>query len=415
VNFFVNYFCSDERTSCLNLSVARWILCLYGVWKIASYPFYSVACFPEDFFSNNPYNYLSWFRWSSPEWVFAEQALAVLLLGFCALGLFRAFSTFGAALILTHLEGLSFAIENEKTSTNLAFFLIFYGIFRSADTITLDAFRANRRVQPDNLRALLVKEQKKEPIRLEALKWFLVTLAVIYFFTGFGKWQVAGWNLTWGAPENIRLAILNNAVGRTLPIAPLGEFLAGQPWLLAIAGYGTLFLELGFLIAVLLKLPVTPFFLGLAGMHTVIWLAMDVNYFTDMVFLYMAFVAWDSLAARLQRGRKLLVVYDEQCSFCMRTLLLLKSLRVAGDLRFVGASDPQAPTGHNYASAMVAFDANGQAFRGYDGFVQLFSFLGLTKPIAWCMSIPPVAAIGRRIYGFIARKRACSLDCRSSP
>jgi predicted DCC family thiol-disulfide oxidoreductase YuxK len=132
------------------------------------------------------------------------------------------------------------------------------------------------------------------------------------------------------------------------------------------------------------------------------------------MFVYAAFLAWDSLAARLQRGRKLTIVYDDNCAFCMRVLLLVKDCDIAGGLRFLGSSDPGVPRGHDYTSAMFVFDQNGHACRGYDGFVHLFSYIGLTKPFAWFVSLAPVACVGRKIYSWFARSRSClSGSCRT--
>jgi len=407
VTLFINYFRSDSRSTCLNLAIARFVLCLYGAWKIASASFCDTVLFPADFLSWKAATVLDSFRWSFPQWMAVEQVLTVLLLLLCAVGAARAVSSFGAALLTTHMAGLAYAFENEKSVLNLAFFLIFYGIFRKADTIALDSLFSDRRSSLATLNDSLKSRADSQPVRLEALKWFLLALALVYFFTGFSKWQAGDWTLAWGSWENIRLAILNNGVGRTLAVSPLGEFLIGQPVLLSIAGYGTLFLELGFLPAVLAGLSITPFLVSLAGMHAVILLAMDVNYLTDMVFFYAAFFAWDSLAGRLQRGQKLLIVYDDQCAFCARMLVFLKGLWVSGDVRFVGPADPSAPHGYDYANAIFVFDGAGNSFRGYDGIVRYLSFAGLTKPLAWVMSLPPLTALGKAAYAWVARNRSC--------
>lgn len=412
MTLFVNYFDFDSRSSCINLAVARLVLCVYGIWKIASYPYTGALSFPQEFREWKNGEILNFLYLQSPQAIAIEQSVAVILLLLCALGLARGFSAFGGALFMTHMEGLAFAIENEKTATNLAFFLIFYGIFRATDTITLDSYLASRRMSSELLAANLREKPDSKPVRIESLKWFLVCLAVIYFFTGFSKLQAGDWTLAWGSWENIRLAILNNCMVRTLAVSPLGEFLIGQPVLLSIAGYGTLLLELGFLPAVLAGVSITPFLVCLAGMHAVILMAMDVDYFTDMAFLYAAFFAWDSLAGRLQHGRSLLVVYDDQCSFCMRVLLLVKRLHIAGELRFVGRTDPDALPGYDYENAMFVFDKDGNVFRGYDGFVQIASFIGLTKPLAWFMAFPPFAVVGRWIYSWVARNRSCISSCR---
>lgn len=390
MNLFINYFRCATRPTCLNLAMARLILCVYGIWKTLSYPYASTAYFPNEMFGGELYASLSYLRPPPAHWIVLEQALAAGSLLLCAAGFKRGTSAMCAAMMLTHMEGFAHAVENEKTATNLAFFLIFYGMFRDSDTLSWDGWLAARkRSRPElsgELRTALT------PVTLDALKWFLVTLAGIYFFAGFGKWRESGWGFSWASGENIRLSLLTCATQLTLPVAPIGEFLCRHPTALSLAGYGTMLLELGFLLAVLAGLPITPFIAGLAGMHWVILQAMNINYFADMGFLYLAFVAWDDLAARLQRSRRLLVVYDENDPRWMSILLLFRRSDVTGGLRFVASCDETAPQPSGNGIGMRVIDEMGREACGYDGVVALLAYQGLTRPLAWLLSIPPVAA-----------------------
>ena len=387
---FVNYFRSPDRATCLNLTVARLLVCGIAVRKITSFPYAALALFPDDVFADNPYGFLSWLRPPNASWIQVEQAIAVALLLMCAVGLSRRFASFSAALLLTHMEGLSLAVSADKTSSLLAYFLIFYGLFCAVDRISLDALLEERRRSASDVGATLMKEDHSRTVTLEALKWFLVALAGIYFLTGFGKWRSSGWGMAWASAENIRLSLLHNTVWRTIPLSPLAEFLCDHPLLLALAGHGTMLLELGFLVTVLAGLPITPFVVGLISMHLIILFAMDVDYFRDMAILHFTFFAWDSLAARLQRSKRLTVVFDDRSAACMNLLSLFKQADVAGHLHFVASSDAATPRPSQHVAGIRVIDDAGRESIGYDGVVSLLSYQGLTRPLAWLMALPPV-------------------------
>jgi predicted DCC family thiol-disulfide oxidoreductase YuxK len=411
---FINYFRSARRSTCLNLAIARIIICFYCIWKVSTFPFGELAAFPEAFFEGNSHAILGMWRFTYPWILIAEQVVAVVCLIFVMVGFRTGLFSFVAALVITHLAGLSFAVTADKTFLLPAYFLIFYGIYRTQDLLTVDHFRSMGSVPQGHLNQRLQSAESAPAATLSALKWLLLCMAAIYFFTGFGKFKIAGWDFDWAAAENIRLSLLHNVINRGISLPPLGGFLLEHPWILALMGAGTLLLELCFLMVVLCSGPITPFILGLAGMHFGILLTMHVNYLTDMMFVYAAFLAWDSLAGRLQRGRSLTIIYDDNCSLCLRVLLLLKQCDVAGGLKFVGPSSQEALPWHDYASAMYVFDPSGRGYAGYDGFVAVFSYLGLTRPLAWIMVIPPVAFVGRRLYRCVARTRSCvSGICRT--
>jgi predicted DCC family thiol-disulfide oxidoreductase YuxK len=412
VMLFINYFKSAARPTCLNLALARVILCLYCVWKVSTFPFAEVAAFPDGFLESNSHALLGVLRFQHPGWLLAEQIVSVFCLLCCAIGLWTGVAAFTAGLLVAHLAGLSFAFNADKTFLLPVYFFIFYGIYRTQDSLTFDRFRSLRSKSQEDLNALLQSTGRSPMAVLSALKWLLLALAGIYFFTGYGKIKIAGWGFDWAAADNIRLSLLHNPIARGIELPPVGALLLEQPWILSLMGPFTLFLELGFVVAVLAGRTITPFIVGLAGLHLGILLAMRVNYLTDMLFVYAAFFAWDSLAGRLQGEQKLTVVYDDKCSFCARVLLLAKTCDLTGGLQFVGSSDPQAPQSHNYRDAMFVFDHKGGVFRGYDGFVRLFDFIGLTRPIAWLMDLSPVAVVGRSIYAWVARNRSCLSACR---
>lgn len=79
---------------------------------------------------------------------------------------------------------------------------------------------------------------------------------------------------------------------------PVAEFLFTDPLLLTASTWGTLALELGLLVAALAGLSITPFVLGLVGLHVVIALTVGPFFFDYIVFLSL-FAAYDSALSRL--------------------------------------------------------------------------------------------------------------------
>jgi predicted DCC family thiol-disulfide oxidoreductase YuxK len=380
---------------------------------VSTFPFAELATFPDGFLEANNHALLGSLRLTHAGWLLTEQAFAVICLLSCAIGLWTGVTSFIAALIMSHLAGLSFAFNADKTFLLPVYFFIFYGIYRGQDSLTFDHFCSLRRKSQEDLNTLLQATGQSPMAALFALKWLLLASAAIYFFTAYGKIKIAGWGFDWAAADNIRLSLLHNPIARGIELPPVGAFLLEQPWILSLMGPGTLLLELSFLVVVLVGRTITPFIIGLAGMHLGILLSMRVNYLSDMLFVYAALFAWDSSSKRLQGNQKLMVVYDENCSFCARILLLVKTCDLIEGLQFVSSSDPQAPQSHHYSEAMFVFDHEGGVFSGYDGFVRLFDFIGLTKPLAWLMAFPPLAIVGRQAYAWVARNRSCRSACRA--
>lgn len=263
------------------MTVARVILCSYVAWKLAVFPFFRVPAIPPALYAGNALTFFPFLRWGNPAAFLIEQAIGVVALACCACGFFPRASSFIAAMVLTHLSGVSFAAVNEKLFLPFAYFLIFFGIYGGG---------RREGTTPDSEAA---------PCHLEPLRWLLLALALIYFFTGYCKVRGGGWTLPWASPENQARLLLHVAAVRGIPVASEAGILFDNPWMLRITGLVTLALELGFLPAVLAGWSITPFIVGLAGMHLAILFTMDVDYFSSMAVLYAAFFAWDRLAERV--------------------------------------------------------------------------------------------------------------------
>ncbi|MFC7028200.1 hypothetical protein ACFQH8_13510 [Halomicroarcula sp. GCM10025710] len=94
--------------------------------------------------------------------------------------------------------------------------------------------------------------------------------------------------------------------------------------LITAGSIGTLVVEMGLLVAVLLGITITPFVVGLLGFQTAVVVLLGIL-FVDTYPILLTFFAWDRVYERLVADRQIDVVFDGQCYFCMRSLYLFSS------------------------------------------------------------------------------------------
>jgi predicted DCC family thiol-disulfide oxidoreductase YuxK len=106
----------------------------------------------------------------------------------------------------------------------------------------------------------------------------------------------------------------------------------------------------------------------------------------------------------------MVVIYDGNCRFCARAVNWL--------VRLVGVERVEVLAGGDASRERFAVDAGdamyvvaeGALYRGYWAFRYAFAASRALRPLAVLMSLPPVAAAGERIYGWIASRRS-SFGC----
>ena len=106
------------------------------------------------------------------------------------------------------------------------------------------------------------------------------------------------------------------------------------------------------------------------------------------------------------------LVYDGACSFCIRSLALLKRFDGANRIRLLDGND-QAAVESLPQLAGIDLDAemkaivDGRVFGGFDAFRRAAMATPLLRPLAAVGYFPGVAPIGRRIYALVAANRRC--------
>ncbi len=397
---FINYFAHDTRPSGFNTAVARVLLGAYAVWKLLSYRLDRLQDWPEFLFLVHRHRFFLPFP-GYLAYLPIEQWIAVFLLILFAIGWRIGFTAFTSALLIGHMIALHYAVTNSgATFLPAIYMLIFFAVFRETDDLSIDTVRGAKH---EPLAALVadLAASARAPRDMAILKWTLVTIALTYFFTGYAKLLIGG--LSWATGQNLATFIHSDSIMYLNGIPVVGRFLMDHAWLADASAVATVVLECGFLVGVLLGLPITPFILGLAGLHVMIALGMRIFFF-DQFLLYLLFVPWDRLYARLAGTQPVTVVYDAGSELCARILLLFKHLDIHDSIAFRPAADLLAggePPRFG-STPRILLLRDGESYAGYHAFRELLRHCGIFAPLVWIMGWPPVARAGERACRRIA-------------
>lgn len=288
---FVNYFACSSRPSGINRSCARALVGCYAAWKILSYSIDSLQEWPPFLFRAHAHGAFL----LAEHWLVllpVEKWATVALLGFFVAGRGVRWMALASAILIGHMTALHYVVTNSgSTFLPAVYILVLFAIYHDADDFPSPTSRSPGTACAEGEPALH---------SMAVLKWSLLTISLLYFFTGYSKIAAAG--LDWTEPGNLTRMIHAEAIMHLDHIPPVGWVIMQDPWLARLSSWGTLVLECGFLPAVVAGLPITPIVLGLLIMHTVIALAMRIVFF-DQYVLFLLFVPWDRLWARAVKLR----------------------------------------------------------------------------------------------------------------
>lgn len=407
---FVNYHADPTRVTPLNLAVARVILGGYLFWKTMWYDWHLLV--------ETPFRVSESYLWAiPPAWVLvAEKYLLLLSLAAFVVGYRIGLSSFVSAALLSHLAAVRFSLYLGGNTTSLfigAYALLFYGLYREQDVLTVDTLRRTGSMRVDELRSHFEGTPRRE-FRADPLRLLVLVLAIIYFGSGLDKVLVGG--DAWFGPANLTRTVVTWTSFEGIGLG-LGWLLVEYPILATLASIGTVVLEMGLLVVVLLGAPLTLPVLALFGFMVTIPLVLGIL-FVDVFFLVAMLFSWDRLNAALTPDRDLDLVFDDACLFCMRSLYLFRVLDT--DERVTFYPQGEAPAAYRDLPA-VDFDRSmfvfrdGQAYEGYWAFRELVGRFGLLRPVAWLMGRKPIAIVGERIYRYVADNRSRHFTCAVDP
>jgi predicted DCC family thiol-disulfide oxidoreductase YuxK len=114
----------------------------------------------------------------------------------------------------------------------------------------------------------------------------------------------------------------------------------------------------------------------------------------------------------LDVGPGRVVVWDESCAFCARSVALLQRLDWFGAHEFVGPGDPRAlahPGVAARADEALQLVGDGRRLEGYDAIRRILELCPPTFLVAPLLRVWPLPAVGRRLYRGIALRRSCAV------
>ncbi|SFS81834.1 hypothetical protein [Halostagnicola kamekurae] len=289
-NLFVNYHAGDPKGAVANLAVARVLVASLGIWKLLSYEWAPIQRWPV---YANDYYLLLVPRWIQPYLVY-EKYLAVLGLILFAVGISHRYATPATAILVAHLGVARYTLDPSGASQALftiVYLMVFFALYREQDLLSGDGIRTTESAGRSDLRALIRSTYDSgDPKNTNSvLQCGLIAVAILYFGSGVTK-IVSGPAWEWTTPRNLGQYLLwaQSYFGVS---SELGRLLLQYPTLIRVATIGVLVLEAGFLLWVLAKRDITPFVVGLLGMHVGIAVVMGPFFFDQIVFLLL-FADW---------------------------------------------------------------------------------------------------------------------------
>jgi predicted DCC family thiol-disulfide oxidoreductase YuxK len=108
------------------------------------------------------------------------------------------------------------------------------------------------------------------------------------------------------------------------------------------------------------------------------------------------------------------VVWDGGCSFCSRSVRVLRALDLHRRLDYQGSADVAAlarlgVTQESADEEMKLVEPGGRVSGGYDAIVRIVRQLPLGWLVSPILALPPLRALGRPAYRWIAAHRTCRL------
>jgi predicted DCC family thiol-disulfide oxidoreductase YuxK len=201
---------------------------------------------------------------------------------------------------------------------------------------------------------------------------------------------------------------------------PIGDWIKQFPTLLGLSTRYVLGVEF---IAPLLVL--CPFFwpwmrltglLLLASLHVAFLLMLHIGLFPLIDFMALSLLlpgaAWaigqkqDQVKPSNSRFHSIKLYYDEDCGFCLKMCLILRTFLLNRDTQIHPAQRfPDIYSIMEKENSWVVTDENKQAHIHWHAMVLLFSARTVFKPFAWIMSFPPFLWAGNKTYRWVANNR----------
>lgn len=213
---------------------------------------------------------------------------------------------------------------------------------------------------------------------------------------------------------------VNYALRLDIFATPLGLFLREIPWTGKVTTAYTIFVEwLGPILLIIpfffgrfwwmIRLLVVVLFVGLhAGIAATMYIGLFPWICLFMWFIFIPGPAWDKGLSLFRRRRfgTLSIYFDRECGFCKKSVYLLREFLLLPEVKIQeGQSDPSILKDMEKNHSWVIVNGKGQRFFHFDGFLELLRHAPLWFWKVPLFSLPPVRAVGSRIYHWVSHHR----------
>ncbi len=247
-----------------------------------------------------------------------------------------------------------------------------------------------------------------------------VTAVSVYFFAGLAK--IVNGGPDWFGRDAFR-RFLYVRLDQLADPPRAGLWLAAHPGWAQAAAIASMTFELSVVLVLVwpvLKRVVLP---GLVAFHETTRRLVRIDFTRTMVAALIPLVDYERLGARIRervRRPRATLLIDGRCDLCRRTAAVLEAADALGRLSIANARDAEvlarfpAIDGAGALDEMHLVLPSGRVRAGFDAYRGLAWML----PIGWTLvpflNVPGIKAIGRRVYGRVARSRLPVLHCTSA-
>lgn len=340
------------------------------------------------------------------------RAAGAVLVAACVCGILGLYARSAAAVATVsgiYFLGLPGFFGKVDHGAHVLWFAALLAVSPCADVLSVDgARRAWRRADTGDVAPPRPSRAYGVPLRLV---WLLI--GALYFFPGL--WKLRSDGLHWAWSDNLR----NIAYAKWVENGhrPALASVVDNDSVVRVAAVAAVLFELCFVLLVLWRRTrVAAVVAGLAfHLANRVFLQID---FWPLYSLYVVFVPWDRAfgwAGRRLFPERSVGVYDDGCGICRRTVATLNSLDVLGRVTWTGASVAEVGVARADLLADLHYVEGDRVSKAFDAYRRIARRYPLLWPVLPFLYVPPVAALGRRVYRHVAGTRACAVAPLPAP
>ncbi len=268
--------------------------------------------------------------------------------------------------------------------------------------MSVDRVRAMRAAKRGNLGSTL--PPYTSPWGFACTRLIQIQMAVMFFFSGAEKLRGDDW---WTG-DAIWIAFTSNEFD-----APFLSLFAAQYWLINLATYGTVLVEIAFPFLIWQR-RTRPYLLAAAALlHVLIAIFLDLNYFSFVMLMgHLSFVRHEWLrrlgAVWKRKMDGMEMIYDGTCGFCVRSMASLLSFDGLGQIKIRDFRTDPSPVVSEAQLEMALYLvlSDGRALPGFEA----YRYAVLRVPGLWWLIpffyVPAFSRLfGRPIYEWVAANR----------